>query len=177
MSRESTIKAWLEAVSGYANDFVYQSEQGAPKESVDFITFSVSDDRPRGMDYIRSRSTRSGVPIPTRDLDKDFASPREFMVDVNVYSLNGRGIHAALSHSDSIEAYKELLRTGGLVLLEAGNANRAPEQGDTTYRPRFVGEYTFHDFHYLTETVEKVDTFEINGTIDGESEVIKVPKE
>jgi hypothetical protein len=175
MSRESTIRSWLMAVSGYAGNYVYQSEQGAPKQSIDYITFSVSDDRGKDHDYSETTNERSGVPIPDDMVDKDHLNQRTFSVDVNVYSEVGAEMHRKLSHSDSVEVYRELLRAGGVVLESAAAATRAPTLGDTTYRPRFVAEYMFKDFHKMTETLEKVNEFEITGTVDGDDIDIAVP--
>ena len=175
MSRESTIRSWLISVSGYAGSFVYQSEQGAPKTPIDFITFSVSDDRGKDHDYSRTTNERSGVPIPDDLVDKDHLSQRTFSVDVNVYSESGAEIHRKLSHSYSVEVYRELLRSGGVAFESAASATRAPTLGDTTYRPRFVAEYTFKDFHGMTETLEKVNEFEITGAVDGQDITIDVP--
>ena len=175
MSRESTIRSWLMSVSGYAGDYVYQSEQGAPKQAIDYITFSISDDRGKDHDYSRTTDKRSGVPIAGDNVDKDYLNQRTFSVDVNVYAEDGAEMYRKLSHSDSIEVYRELLKAGGVVLISAGDATRAPTLGDTTYRPRFVAEYMCNDFHWMTETIEKVNEFEIEGTIDGANRVIEIP--
>ena len=165
----TTIHDWIVSVTGFDPDNVIRGFQTGPRPDDDYATY-----------YILSVVDHDYSSYQKRDLGVDdnievlYSSPKELLVTVDIYALNGHALMSALGQSNDLLATRLLFNAEQLVLLPGGgNASSLTGLGDTEWRDRYNGTFTIGAYGELTEENQKILSVYLEGDLGGLESVIE----
>lgn len=159
----STIKSWIEAVTGYSDQHVIQENGVGPRPSGSpFVTFYLATDDQSEHD----ETTRELVGDPgAQNIRYTFTSGMQIAFTITVFARNGREVLSSLFRSRSIPQHRSLLSEANIVLYTRSGTVPGPQFGDVFWRHQYSAVFWFRTFESSTYELPRMDEIQLRGVM------------
>ena len=160
MTTLSTIKDWIELVTGYGNENVVRAYGNGPEPIGDYATFGdpIADEE-LVVPFVTEETSDAG------DLTTTYYVQTRVTVPISIYARDGGAMLRNLALSVKAHIPRATLTGGGLAFESKGPIFNLTEFNDTGADPRFQADFDFISYDEYVEQDYEVFTSTFSGRL------------
>jgi len=154
---------WLRLVTGFADSNIIEANQNGFTPEGDYATYNFISDLSEPLAF----KQRDRILPADLDVEAQYSTRDENLVDINIYSAMGKQILKKLRLSNNLLIVRVLLRENNTGLMGGvGTAQNLNFIDDTSFKPRWQQAFEFVNWNNSKEQYEQIKEFEIKGTFE-----------
>jgi hypothetical protein len=160
--KPSAIFDWIKfTLVDYIDDqHIIRENQNGQMPSDSFVTFGIIACVPT--DY----SAESKEKVNKETANKTVSTRYTVTISVNAFSNDGYLYLDRLVKSPLLESVRGIFKQNDISLIGCGGFKDLTFLGDTTFRPRFQADFSFHMFMDTEETIDLINAYYIGYSVD-----------